>query len=284
MSQSSRGKREILDAVRRAARDIGRPPSRSQFIKASGISEYQILRHFASWREAVQAAGLQPATTNIKLDDADLLQEWGELARKLGRIPTRTEYRRQGRHSANVFDTHFGRWSAVPRKFRDFARERLDWTDVLALLAAEDYKRTQADASLEVVTNSSGGGSPDISAHQQYSKLADRATYGDPIDFRGLRHKPVNEQGVIFLFGMVAKELGFMVEGIQTGFPDCEGKRQIGPGKWQRVRIEFEFESRNFRDHGHTSSGCDVIVCWRHNWPECPIEVLELSDLIKSLA
>jgi hypothetical protein len=54
---------------------------------------------------------------------------------------------------------------------------------------------------------------------------------------------------------------------------------------WQRVNIEFEFESRNFRDHGHPSTGCDVIVCWHHNWPDCPthIEVLELSSFIKSL-
>jgi len=51
------------------------------------------------------------------------------------------------------------------------------------------------------------------------------------------------------------------------------------------VNLEFEFESRNFRDHGHPLTGCDVIVCWRHNWPDCPahIEVLELSSLIKSL-
>jgi hypothetical protein len=52
------------------------------------------------------------------------------------------------------------------------------------------------------------------------------------------------------------------------------------------VRIEFEFESRNFRDHEHPASGCDVIVCWRHNWDDCPenIEVVELSGVIKSLA
>jgi hypothetical protein len=31
--------------------------------------------------------------------------------------------------------------------------------------------------------------------------------------------------------------------------------------------------------------GCDVIVCWRHNWDECPkhIEVVELSSVIESL-
>jgi hypothetical protein len=23
-----------------------------------------------------------------------------------------------------------------------------------------------------------------------------------------------------------------------------------------------------------------VIVCWEHNWPECPIEVIELRSLV----
>ena len=119
----------------------------------------------------------------------------------------------------------------------------------------------------------------------RYPHLDGRPTYGQPMDFRGLRHEPVNEQGVVLLFGMVAKELGYTVEAVQSGFPDCEAKRQIAPQRWQRVHLEFEFESRNFRDHGHPLTGCDVIVCWRHNWPACPahIEILELSSLLPSL-
>jgi hypothetical protein len=101
-----------------------------------------------------------------------------------------------------------------------------------------------------------------------------------------MRHEPVNEQGVVLLFGMLAERLGYVVEAAQKGFPDCEAKRQISPQRWERVRIEFEFESRNFRDHGHPADGCDVIVCWRHNWRECPahLEVVELSSAIESLA
>jgi hypothetical protein len=120
----------------------------------------------------------------------------------------------------------------------------------------------------------------------QRTQLQDHPTYGNPIDFRGLRHEPVNEQGVVLLFGLLAKELGYVIEAVQTGFPDCEAKRRIAPERWQRVDIEFEFESRDFRDHGHPSNGCDVIVCWRHNWDECPenIAVMELSSVIKSLA
>ena len=128
--------------------------------------------------------------------------------------------------------------------------------------------------------------SPVLPKKIRHVSLKDRVTYGNPTRFRGLRHEPVNEQGVVLLFGMLAKELGYLVESVQTGFPDCEAMRQITPERWQRVRIEFEFESRNFRDHGHPSTGCDVIVCWRHNWAECPenIEVVELSRIIKSLA
>ena len=90
----------------------------------------------------------------------------------------------------------------------------------------------------------------------------------------------------MFLFGMVARELGYLVEVLQVGYPDCEAKRQVEPGEWQRVRIEFEYESRNFRDHGHSPVGCDIIVCWRHNWQECPanLEVVELKSVIQTLA
>lgn len=127
---------------------------------------------------------------------------------------------------------------------------------------------------------------PSIAPTSRYQRLTNRPTYGNPIDFRGLRHEPVNENGVVFLFGIVARELGFLVEAVQAGFPDCEAKRQIAPGKWQRVRIEFEYESRNFLAHGHDVDGCDVIVCWHYNWADCPgsLEVVELCSLIQSLS
>jgi hypothetical protein len=109
--------------------------------------------------------------------------------------------------------------------------------------------------------------------------------YGSFLNFRGLLHAPMNEQGVVFLFGMVAQELGYVVESITPGFPDCEAKRRVSKSgdTWERVRIEFEFESRNFMTHGHKVTDCDVIVCWEDNWTDCPIEVLELKTAIQEL-
>ena len=104
---------------------------------------------------------------------------------------------------------------------------------------------------------------------------------GEPFDRSPMTNAPVNELGVMVLFGMVAAGLGLQVESVQGKFPDCMAKRQVAPGKWQHLRIEFEYESKNFKLHGHDPKGCDMIVCWRHNWKECPaeIEVVELSRL-----
>ena len=213
-----------------------------------------------------------------------LLQDWGEVVRRLREIPTFVRYHREGNYSPDVFQVRFGAWSKLPDVFREFAKEKPDWSDVVALLPVKPEVRPIA-APTGIASGDSGAEStPDACA--RHSRLSDRPTYGNPIDFRGLRHEPVNEQGVVFLFGMVAKELGYMVEAVQTGYPDCEAKRQVGPSNWQRVRIEFEFESRNFRVHGHPPDGCDVIVCWRHNWPDCPpnLEVVELVSVIDTLS
>jgi hypothetical protein len=57
---------------------------------------------------------------------------------------------------------------------------------------------------------------------------------------------------------------------------------RISARKRQRVRVEFEYESKNFRTHKHPPTGCDLIICWRHNWPDCPgnLEVIELSRVV----
>ncbi len=96
----------------------------------------------------------------------------------------------------------------------------------------------------------------------------DRLPDGAPLDYA-----PENEQGVVFLFSHLARKFGLHVERVQAGYPDCTAYRD---GK--RVRIEFEYRSRNFVQHRHDPKQCDCIVCWIHDWPAVPerIRVIEL--------
>lgn len=113
--------------------------------------------------------------------------------------------------------------------------------------------------------------------------------FGELLDpsFRGLGHGPVNEQGVVYLFGMVSHELGFIVEKVQQAYPDCTAKQRVStnPEKWRQVRIEFEYKSSNF---DHPVEGSDLIVCWEDDLQrlgkKAPLPVLELKSAIRKLS
>ena len=270
---------QIVTSIAAVAKTLGRAPSISEFVARAGVKKYFVFRYFPTWNDAVRAAGLRPARFFARPDDMELLAGWGETVRKLRMVPSRRAYRLKGRHSPRTLETRFGGWAAVPQAFRNFAEGKPEWADVLALaLVPARKKRDRRESKRD-------GSCAMQQGRAQHRLFRERVMYGEPLDFPTLRHEPVNEQGVVLLFGMLAKDLGYVVEAVQAGFPDCEAKRQIGPKRWQRVNIEFEYESRNFREHGHPLNGCDVIVCWRHNWPDCPanIEVLELCCRVKSL-
>ena len=285
---------QILKSIAAVAKQLGRAPSLLEFITGAGVSKSSVFRLFPRWNDAVKAAGLQPHRLYLRLEDHELLTDWGETVRKLRVVPSRRAYDLNGKYYPITLEKRFGGWPALPQAFRDFAKGKREWADVLMLLPAPgEPARTVVRPRVNPPALSLRTGASHTSESSlfsippktlQHPPLKERPTYGDPLDFPTLRHEPVNEQGVVLLFGMLAKDLGYVVEAVQAGFPDCEAKRLIGPQRWQRVHIEFEFESRNFRDHGHPLTGCDVIVCWCHNWDDCPahIEVLELSTRIKS--
>lgn len=106
---------------------------------------------------------------------------------------------------------------------------------------------------------------------------------GEPVQFRGLKFAPVNEKGVAYLFGMVSLELGFVVEALRTEPPDCEGKRCLdtAANQWEPVKIDLLFKSSDFKTKDHSEDETDIIVCWTHDWEDCPVEVLELQSTIR---
>lgn len=352
-------KEEILAAIRRAAGELGRAPSRGELRRITGVSHYKVLAEFRTLREAVREAGLEPNKKGEKIATEKLLEDWKRIEKKLGRRPSRAEYVREGNYSAGAFVARFGAWGRIEDRThhgdaeaRRTAKTRAGEINHKGHKGAQrgpgDWKTRRANANAEggrrqtevksstgdekalafqwgerlapllpplagkrritemvaaMVVNTLLGGSWPLAFGENQglnhkghegtqrgcsSELTsrgldkDRAVMGPPLDWLPMTNAPMNELGVVFLFGMVAAGLGFQVEALQGKFPDCEAKREVAKGKWQRSRIEFEYESKNFHLHGHDPKGCDVIVCWRHNWKGCPeeLEVIELCRLI----
>jgi hypothetical protein len=346
-----------LAAIRRAARELGRAPSRGELKRLQGVSHYRVLSEFKTLREAVRAAGLEPSRKGERVDAEELIADWKRVSRKLGKRPSRSEYVREGRYSAGTFVARFGAWSAVGndkphhgdtearRKAKRISHKEhgagrrqngshgkkamaFEWAAQLARVPGpvRDKRRvTEAVAAMVVGTLLPGarhsapglefnqnpfttegtkehrgrrarevgasGAVPQAGKGQFFSPRSpvasvvrkDRPVMGAPFNWSPLTNAPVNEMGVVFLWAIVAGRLGFQVESMQGRYPDCEAKREVAPGKWQRMRIEIEYESKNFKLHGHDPRECDVIVCWKHNWKECPeeIEVVELCGMLE---
>jgi hypothetical protein len=203
----------------------------------------------------------------------NLFHDWARVARSLKKLPTMKEYSALSQYSVRPLKTRFVSWNFVPGGLKKFAESSgelaEEWKDVLALV--NDPREPQP-------------ASPLTFAGPFAQTMPGEPTYGTPIHCGALVFAPTNEFGVLFLFGAVADRLGFLVLRVQAAFPDIEALRMVGKDKLQRVRVELEQESRNFLKHGHDPNGCDLIVCWEHNWEECPIPVLELRKEIAKIA
>ncbi|MBZ5508769.1 MAG: hypothetical protein LAO78_25185 [Acidobacteriia bacterium] len=262
-------KDEITAAILAFAEKLGKTPTRRQLMQETAVTRSDLTRHFGSYERAVNACNLKRNTGGKKVTMGEIFRDWAKVVRKLQKIPTMAEYELFGEYSLRPLKGRFGSWFNVPEEMKMFAEKQgmeKEWQDVL------DIVRQQARPNKDRPGLSAPPSAPRI--------LADRPMYGLLVQGCPLVFAPVNEAGVVYLFGALSERLGFLVLRIQTEFPDCEAMRLVGEDRMQLVKIEFEHESRNFLKHAHDPSGCDLIVCWEHNWPECPVDVLELKGAV----
>jgi len=254
----------LLNELRRVAKMLNKNTlTKDDFDQYGRACAAEIQRKFGSWNNGLKKAGLDIQYVR-NIPAVELLAEIERVWNQLGRQPKREEIERLGKFSRGPYERHFGSWAKAIEEFvrwKDNGEKANDLGDL-------------KEISPEIL----------ISQPRKPSK-ARKVEYGEPIDFLGLRHAPLNEQGVVYLFGILSRQLGFIIEAVRTDFPDCEGKRQM-PGKqerWERVSIEFEFKSSHFRVHNHNPDECDVIICWENDWKECPIEVISLKEIMEKI-
>jgi len=261
-------KESMIQELQRVAKVLNKDTITQNDLKKFGhIGVRAIGNKFGSWNNALVAAGLK-ISREYNVDDKYLFENLKKIWDQKGNPPTYRDLKKyHSPYSTKRYELRFG-------SFTNALNEFITWNDT------KETKQTQSDLSL--IQNQESLILPEKNSHPK--KPLKKIEYGEPINFRGLRHAPINEQGVVYLFGMISKDLGFIIEAIRTDFPDCEGKREISgkKGRWEPVKIEFEFKSSNFREHGHDPELCDIIVCWEDDWRDCPLEVISLKKIIQS--
>lgn len=264
-------KEEIIAAVKKCAEELGHAPNLPEFRTLTKITKNQIRKNFGTFTQMMAASGVECRGSGVVVDLNSLFLDWAGLVRNLGKAPTMSDYELASKYSVRPLQRRFRSWGQVPSGMLEHARQEgleEEWKDVLEII--EDRQKNNAEAAQT--------SAPIIHMPANPRITDDQLIFGSPAH-APLICAPTNEQGVLFAFGSVARELGFSMLQVQTAFPDCIALRHIGGGRWRWVKIELEYESRNFLTHMHSLSGCDLIVCWRHNWPDCPLEVIELQNV-----
>jgi hypothetical protein len=262
-------KEEVKTAILACAEKLGHVPSAKEIFKHGGVNRRELRRYFGTYRRALQECGLEGSGCGRRLDVEDLFRDWARVARELKKVPTIFEYEEMSEYSPRPLRERFGGWAKVPEAMRQYAEgEGLgeEFKDVMETIAEQAGHQNRG---------------PKTSGLTTPKAIANRPLYGRLLQNCPLVFAPTCEAGVFFLFGALAERLGFLALRIQTGYPDCEAMRVVAEDRLQRLRIEVEYKSRNFLMHEHDPKGCDLIVCWEHNWPECPVEVLELRKFVE---
>jgi hypothetical protein len=312
MNRRNTSKVEVIAAILGCAEKLGRVPIVAELIQHERIDRVEIRKHFGNYAAALEACNLEVPERGRKLEMGRLFEDWAGVVRQLKKLPTVFEYEQNSSYSEKPLSSRFGTWSQVPGALKLYAEKSglaTEWSDVMQLVEEQrsgasgklggHFERSperslgrSLERSLDGGPDGLPGGGPGgglsgglggqatLSAMVCAVSGENRPVYGMVIATHAHVYAPTNESGVVCLFGAMAGQLGFMVLRIQTEFPDCEAIRLVAPGRYQLVKIEFEYESRNFLKHNHDPEGCDLIVCWEHNWRDCPVEVVELRGKI----
>ncbi len=266
-------KEEVIAAINECAAKLGHAPTSTELRRYVNVNKYDIRKTFGTHVKALDACGMEAHGAGYEVKLKTLFLGWAEVVRGLGKVPTMEEYDKRSKNSVRPLIRRAGSWTRVPLLMMEFAkREGLEgeFEDVLDIVATH--------FQLARARNRTSGPSKDMLLRPRI--MVGQPMYGEPLLDSPLTCAPINEMGVVLLFGGVARQLGFYVTRVQAEFPDCEALRRVERDRCQRSRIEFEYESRNFLFHGHPLTECDLIVCWSHNWEDCPLEVLELKSVV----
>lgn len=303
-------KEKILHKLKETAQKMGPSFKAIEFERSTGIDYHAVSRIFGSWHDAMLAAGLEPITSRRNITKPDLIAQAKILAAELEKDTlTITDWKKKRICHDGVIRRRFGSWSNFLKEAglrisnpQDIPNDELlsEMGRLHKLLGKKvspndmDSKGKFSSSTYIRRWDTWGNAwscyldSPYIMPFHKKEvdemQQSGKHYFGEIINIPGLIHAPVNELGVIYLFALLSNRLGYAMEALQADFPDAIAKRKLpGQKKWESVRIEFEYKTSSFKKHGHDPKTCDLVVCWEHDWKQCPIPVIELRKVIKGV-
>jgi hypothetical protein len=143
----------VLSEIQRIAIQSGStPPGKNRFESETAIKEYEWLKFWARWGDALIEAGFQPNVRTPAIGDSDLLEKLAALTRELGRFPVKRELiLKANRDPSFPSPTPFRRLGGqkeIMRRLREHPVAN-GYDDVVALCGVPNISQDNSSASPE---------------------------------------------------------------------------------------------------------------------------------------
>lgn len=106
---------ELLEDLRRVEKKIGKSPTCEEYRTYGNYSYTTYYRRFGGWNDAKAAAGLSQyaKTEDFAITEKELLEDLRHVARKIGKSPTKKEYRLHGEYDPDTIGNRFDGWNSA---------------------------------------------------------------------------------------------------------------------------------------------------------------------------
>ncbi len=103
-----------------------------------------------------------------------------------------------------------------------------------------------------------------------------KSIVGDLIGRRNIVYAPVNRSGVLLLFARLLDEFDMLVEETAEDCSYVIVRRRVDKG-WERIQVNLAYKSSDYTRNDFSDN--ELLICWNHDWQDCPLKVFELKQL-----
>ena len=134
-----------IEDIQRVAKKLGKTSiTITEYEQYGKYSSGKIPKRFGSWKQALEASGLNPTGYTISVTDKELLDEIERLWIKLGRQPTSNDIKTGlSKYGLTTYLRHFGTWRNALESFIEYVNQVEEINDtkqsIIGLSASEKF-------------------------------------------------------------------------------------------------------------------------------------------------
>src|SRR5215472_6547329 len=113
---------EVIAIIKDCAARLGRTPKLADLEEMGKIRKYEVQKAFGTYERALEVCDLEIRGAGHRVALDTLFLEWAGIVRKMGKVPTITEYEKLSGRSLRPLVSRFRSWRKIPMGILEYLK------------------------------------------------------------------------------------------------------------------------------------------------------------------